>query len=112
MTASDRRTGDCARYVSETVMWPCPMGGRRFRDRHVDRGHITSWFKLKCLRHPWAERRLSVPMPSMQRGSTSGWFRAAREPDTLRRPQAYSRYRVLCIPPVFRRPFNDKRRCC
>ena len=30
----------------------------------------------------------------------------------LRRPQSYSRYRVLCIPPVFLRPFDDKRRCC
>jgi hypothetical protein len=32
----------------------------------------------------------------------------ASEPDILRRPQAYSRCRELCIPPVFRRSFNDK----
>lgn len=33
---------------------------------------------------------------------------AASEADILRRLQAYSRYRVLCMTPVFRRPFNDK----
>ena len=39
---------------------------------------------------------------------SSGRWWAGGEPDILRRPQAYSRYRVLCIPPVLRRPFDDK----
>lgn len=39
-------------------------------------------------------------------GKTRLW--TASEPDGLRRPQAYSRYREPCIPPVFRRSFNDK----
>jgi hypothetical protein len=39
---------------------------------------------------------------------SSGRLWAASELDTLRRPQAYSRYQELCISPVFRRPFNDK----
>jgi hypothetical protein len=38
----------------------------------------------------------------------SGRLWTTSEPDILRRPQAYSRYRELCIPPVFRRPLNDK----
>jgi hypothetical protein len=38
----------------------------------------------------------------------SGRLWAGGEPDMLRRPQAYSRYRVLCIPRVLRRPFDDK----
>lgn len=39
---------------------------------------------------------------------SSGRLWTASEPDILRRPQAYSRYRELCIPPVFRCSFNDK----
>jgi hypothetical protein len=39
---------------------------------------------------------------------SSGRMWPGGEPDILRRPQAYSRYRVLCIPPVLRRPFDDK----
>jgi hypothetical protein len=38
----------------------------------------------------------------------SGRLWAGGEPDMLRRPQAYSRYRVLCIPRVLRRPFDDE----
>ena len=42
--------------------------------------------------------RLKIVDPS---GSISlGRLWAAREPDILRRPQAYSRYRELCIPPA------------
>jgi hypothetical protein len=37
---------------------------------------------------------------------SSGRLWAGGEPDILRRPQAYSRYRVLCIPPVLHRPFQ------
>ena len=40
--------------------------------------------------------------------SSSGRLWAASEPDILRRPQKYLRYRVLCIPPASRRPFNDQ----
>jgi len=36
----------------------------------------------------------------------AGW--AGRERDSLRRPQAHSRYSELCVPAVCRRPFNDK----
>jgi hypothetical protein len=49
-----------------------------------------------------------VPRSSAHPGSTnSGRLWAASEPDILRGPQAYSRYRVLCIPSFFRRPLND-----
>jgi len=44
--------------------------------------------------------------PSGSISSSRLW--AASEPDILRRPQVYSRYRELCIPPVFSRPLNDK----
>ena len=41
--------------------------------------------------------RLKIVDPS---GSISLGLWAASEPDILRRPQAYSRYRELCIPPA------------
>jgi hypothetical protein len=34
--------------------------------------------------------------------------RSTSELDAPHRPQAYARYRELCIPPDFRYPFNDK----
>ena len=39
---------------------------------------------------------------------SSGRLWAGGEPDILRHPQAYSPHRVLCIPPVLLRPFDDK----
>jgi hypothetical protein len=50
--------------------------------------------------------RLKIVDPSDSISLGRLW--AASEPDILRHPQAYSRYRVLCIPCVLRRPFDDK----
>jgi len=67
---------------------------------------------LSC--HRWTERscpgalfvRSKIVDPSGSMSLSRFW--AGGEPDILRRLQAYSRYRVLRIPPVLRRPFDDK----
>lgn len=52
--------------------------------------------------------RLFVARSSIHPGLDQlGPLWAASEPDILRRPQAYSCYRVPGFPPVVRRPFND-----
>jgi hypothetical protein len=112
--------GGCLTYVSEIVMWPWPMGAVDHAGRHVDRWHITDWLDWGCLRHP-LDREEIVRVGALFRSSqdrrshpgsiSSGRLWTASEPDILRRPQAYSRYRVPRIPPASRRPLNDKSRC-
>jgi hypothetical protein len=106
-SASDRRTDGCGPYVSEIVMWPWPMEAADHTGRHVDRRHITDWPRWGSLRHRWTERRLSwcamfvrLKIVDPSGSITLGRLWAASEPDILRRPQAYSRYRELCIPPA------------
>ena len=96
----DRRTDGYARYVSEIVMWPWPLGAADHAGRHVDRSDITDWLRRGCLRHRWTEMRLSGSLFLLVQGRRSirldhlgPIVELLSELDTLHRPQAYSRYR-------------------